>query len=45
MGDAVTVDTGGGPRPMTIIGLATFPRLNRGSFSTLGLGKGAMTRA
>jgi predicted lysophospholipase L1 biosynthesis ABC-type transport system permease subunit len=30
---------------MTIVGVAAFPRLNRGSFSTLGLGTGAITRA
>ncbi|MDQ4096345.1 MAG: ABC transporter permease, partial [Actinomycetota bacterium] len=45
VGDAVTVDTGTGPRDMTIVGMAAFPRINRGSFSTLGLGTGAMTRA
>jgi ABC-type lipoprotein release transport system permease subunit len=45
LGDTVAVDTGAGPRNMTIVGVAAFPRLNRGSFSTLGLGTGAITRA
>jgi len=44
MGDTVTVDTGTGQRDMTIVGMVAFPRINHGSFSTLGLGTGAMTR-
>lgn len=44
IGDTVKVDTGRGPRDMTVVGTAAFPRLNRGSFSTLGLGSGAMIR-
>lgn len=44
VGDTVMVDAGTGPRQMTIVGIAAFPRLNHGSFSTLGLGTGAMTR-
>lgn len=45
VGDRVTVDAGTGPVEMTIVGTAAFPRLNHGSFSTLGLGVGAATRA
>lgn len=44
VGDTVAFDAGAGPRDMTIVGVAAFPRLNRGSFSTLGLGTGAMAR-
>ena len=44
VGDRVTVDTGTGPVEMTVVGSAAFPRLNHGSFSTLGLGIGAMGR-
>jgi hypothetical protein len=45
IGDAVTVDTGAGPQEMTVVATAAFPRINHGSFSTLGLGVGAMARA
>lgn len=45
IGDTVSVDTGRGPRDMTIVGTAAFPRLNHGSFNTLGLGIGAVARA
>lgn len=45
IGDTVTVDTGSGPQEMTVVGTAAFPRINHGSFSTLGLGIGAMARA
>ena len=44
VGDTVTVDTGAAPRTMTIVGVAAFPHIDHGSFSTLGLGAGAMTR-
>lgn len=44
VGDTVTVDSGSGPREMAIVGTASFPRLNHGSFSTLGLGVGAVMR-
>lgn len=45
IGDTVTVDTGAGPQEMTVVGTAAFPRINHGSFSTLGLVVGAMARA
>jgi hypothetical protein len=45
VGDTVTVDAGTSPRDMTIVGVAAFPRINRGSFSTLGLGTGAVVSA
>jgi hypothetical protein len=45
VGDRVSVDTGTGPVDMTVVGTAAFPRLNHGSFSTLGLGVGAAMRA
>ena len=45
VGDRVSVDTGAGPVEMTVVGTAAFPRLNHGSFSTLGLGVGAAARA
>ena len=45
VGDRVSVDTGAGPVDMTVVGTAAFPRLNHGSFSTLGLGVGAAMRA
>jgi hypothetical protein len=45
VGDVVTLEAGAGPREVTIVGTAAFPRINRGSFSTLGLGVGAMARA
>lgn len=44
VGDTVTVDLGRGPSDMTIVGTAAFPRLNQGSFKTLGLGIGAVVR-
>lgn len=44
VGDTVTVDLGTGPREMAIVGTAAFPRLNQGSFKTLGLGVGAVVR-
>ncbi len=44
VGDTVMVDTGTGPTKMTIVATAAFPRLSHGSFSTLGLGIGAMAR-
>lgn len=44
VGDTVTVDVGTGPRDMTIVGTTAFPRLNQGSFKTLGLGVGAVVR-
>ena len=44
VGDTVIVDPGSGPRNMTIVGTTAFPRLNHGSFSTLGLGVGAVAR-
>src|SRR5205085_3377824 len=45
LGDRVSVDTGEGPKTMTIVGTVAFPRLNHGSFSTLGLGEGALLPA
>lgn len=45
VGDTVMVDTGTGPQEMTVVGTAAFPRINHGSFSTLGLGIGAIARA
>lgn len=45
IGDTVTVDAGTGARDMTVVGTAAFPRLNHGSFSTLGLGIGAVARS
>lgn len=45
IGDTVSVDAGTGPRDMTVVGTAAFPRLNHGSFSTLGLGIGAVARS
>lgn len=45
IGDTVTVDTGSGPVQMKVVGSAAFPGINHGSFSTLGLGVGAMARA
>jgi FtsX-like permease family len=44
VGDVVTLEAGAGPREVTIVGTAAFPRINRGSFSVLGLGVGAMAR-
>jgi len=43
IGKTVSVDLGEGAREMTVVGTAAFPRINRGSFGTLGLGVGAMT--
>jgi hypothetical protein len=45
IGDTVRVDLGTGPRDMRIVGEVAFPRFNHGSFSTLGLGEGALVRA
>jgi len=45
VGDTVSVDTGMGPHDMTVVGVVAFPRFNHGSFSTLGLGEGALIRA
>jgi hypothetical protein len=45
VGDTVTVDAGDRPREMRVVGTVAFPRLNHGSFSTLGLGEGALLPA
>jgi hypothetical protein len=45
VGDTVTVDVGGEPRPMRVVGRAVFPKLGRGSFSTTSLGEGAAVTA
>ena len=45
LGDTVSVDTGAGKKQMRLVGAVAFPRLNHGSFSTLGLGEGALLPA
>ncbi|MGH9086121.1 MAG: FtsX-like permease family protein [Acidimicrobiales bacterium] len=45
VGDEVAVDTGDGERPMTIVGRVVLPRLSHGTFTSLGLGSGAVLRA
>lgn len=44
VGSVIQVDTGEGPRPLRVVGRAVFPQLARGSFTTLGLGVGAIVR-
>ena len=43
VGDQIEVGTPAGPRPMTIVGVATFPSIGARRFTTTSLGRGAAT--
>ena len=43
VGDQIEVGTPGGPRTMTIVGVATFPAIGARRFTTTSLGRGAAT--
>jgi ABC-type lipoprotein release transport system permease subunit len=45
VGDEIEVEAPGGPRTMTIVGVATFPAIGARNFTTTSLGRGAATVA